>query len=194
MISWSVLFKNWITAFKIKVTAKVQNVSECLSGCYELQIILVPNLMYGDAASCARVSCRKLVHCLQCQGHSEGLYNQNMTISTLSSKLLVCLQPNLVFIVQHHKPECSFQKLGYCSRSRSQQSFKMLVNVCPDVFWTADVCVNLMYGNAASWARVMQKNLLAVFNVKVTARAYIIKIWLFLLNLLLLVHLQTNLV
>ena len=23
---------------------------------------------------------QKLVHCLQCQGHSEGLYNQNMTI------------------------------------------------------------------------------------------------------------------
>ena len=42
----------------------------------------------------------KLVHCLQCQGHSEGLYKQNMTISTLSSKLLVCL---LCLIVQHHK-------------------------------------------------------------------------------------------
>ena len=38
----------------------------------------------------------KLVHYLQCQDHSEGLYNQNMTISTISSELLVCLQPNLV--------------------------------------------------------------------------------------------------
>ena len=38
----------------------------------------------------------KLVHHLQCQGHSEGLYNQNMTIFTISSKLLVHLQPNLV--------------------------------------------------------------------------------------------------
>ena len=36
----------------------------------------------------------KLVYCLQCQGHSEGLYNQNMTISVVSSKLLVDLQPN----------------------------------------------------------------------------------------------------
>ena len=27
----------------------------------------------------------KLVHCVQCQGHSEGLYNQNMTISVVSS-------------------------------------------------------------------------------------------------------------
>ena len=38
----------------------------------------------------------KLVHCVQCQGHSEGLYDQNMTVSVVSSKLLVRLQPNLV--------------------------------------------------------------------------------------------------
>ena len=34
----------------------------------------------------------KLVHCPQCQGHSEGLCNQNI-ISFISFKLLVCLQP-----------------------------------------------------------------------------------------------------
>ena len=39
----------------------------------------------------------KLVYCLKCQGDSEGLYNQNMTSFTISSKLLVCLQPNLVW-------------------------------------------------------------------------------------------------
>ena len=39
----------------------------------------------------------KLVHYLQCQGHSKGLYNQNMTIFTISSKLLIRrLQPNFV--------------------------------------------------------------------------------------------------
>ena len=31
----------------------------------------------------------KLVHYLQFQGHSKGLYNQNMTISTITSELLV---------------------------------------------------------------------------------------------------------
>ena len=31
----------------------------------------------------------KLVQCLQCQGHNEGLHNRNKTISTMSSKLLV---------------------------------------------------------------------------------------------------------
>ena len=36
----------------------------------------------------------KLVHYLQC---SQGLYNRNMTIFTIFSKLLVHLQPNLVW-------------------------------------------------------------------------------------------------
>ena len=33
----------------------------------------------------------KLVHCVQCQGHSKGIYNKNITISVVSSKLLVSL-------------------------------------------------------------------------------------------------------
>ena len=39
----------------------------------------------------------KLVHCLQCQGHTNGLQSQNMTISTIPSKLLVWLHSNLVW-------------------------------------------------------------------------------------------------
>ena len=39
----------------------------------------------------------KVVCCLQGQSHSAGSYNQNMTISTSSFKLLVRLQPNLVW-------------------------------------------------------------------------------------------------
>ena len=39
---------------------------------------------------------KKLIHCVQCQGHSKGLYTQNITISVVSSKGLVGLQPNLV--------------------------------------------------------------------------------------------------
>ena len=37
-----------------------------------------------------------LVHCLECQGHGKGLYNQNMTIFTVSSKVLFRLQTDLV--------------------------------------------------------------------------------------------------
>ena len=56
-------------------------------------------VVYHYEANC---QAEKTVHYHQCQGHSEGLYNQNITIFTLSSKLLVCLQ-QLGFIVQHHK-------------------------------------------------------------------------------------------
>ena len=48
----------------------------------------------------------KLVHYLQCQGHSEGLIKQNMTISAISSKLSLT--------VLHHKLECPVEKLDYC--------------------------------------------------------------------------------
>ena len=46
----------------------------------------------------------KLVCCLRGQGHSEGLCNENMTISTIVSKLLICLlATNFSLIVHHHK-------------------------------------------------------------------------------------------
>ena len=50
-------------------------------------------MVYYHEAMC---HVEKIVHYLQCQGHSKGLYNQNMTIFTISSKLLVHLQPNLI--------------------------------------------------------------------------------------------------
>ena len=40
-------------------------------------------------------------------------YDPNMTISTISSKLLVCLQAKLGLIVQHHKLECPVENLDY---------------------------------------------------------------------------------
>ena len=56
---------------------------------------------------------KKLVHYLQCQGHSDGSYNQNMTIFTISSKVLVHAT-KLDLIVQHYKPECLVEKWDYC--------------------------------------------------------------------------------
>ena len=50
-------------------------------------------MVYYHEAMCLA---EKLVHYRQCQGHSKGLYDQNVTIFNVSSKLLVSLQPNLV--------------------------------------------------------------------------------------------------
>ena len=55
-----------------------------------------------------------MVHHLQCQGHSKDFYNKNMTVSTISSKLMVYLQTNLILIVQHQKLEFPVEKLDDC--------------------------------------------------------------------------------
>ena len=55
----------------------------------------------------------KLVHYLQCQDYREGLYNPNMTISTISSKL-VSFATSHRLVVLHHKSECPVEKLDYC--------------------------------------------------------------------------------
>ena len=52
----------------------------------------------------------KFIHCVECQGHSGGLYNQNMAISVVSSKGLVGLQPKLCFVVQNHLSKCPVGK------------------------------------------------------------------------------------
>ena len=45
----------------------------------------------------AECRAQKLVHYFQCQGHSEGLYKQNITIFTVTSKLMVHLKLNLAW-------------------------------------------------------------------------------------------------
>ena len=88
-------------------------VNVCLDGIFWITEHFVPKL--GMVMQHYEPECyaEKSVHCLQCQGHSEGLYNQSVPISAISSKLLVCLQPSFL-IVQHHKRECSMEKLNYC--------------------------------------------------------------------------------
>ena len=53
---------------------------------------------YGYAARDKVPECHaeNFVHYLECEGHSEGLYNQNITIFNTSSKLLARLQRNLI--------------------------------------------------------------------------------------------------
>ena len=59
--SQSVLWKKWITAFKVEVTANVQKVSKCLSRAYRLNCCMFCNqTWYDDALSWARVSCKRI--------------------------------------------------------------------------------------------------------------------------------------
>ena len=76
----------------------VQNVNECLSKYLLNHITFWYQTWYNDAASWARVSSRKkIVCCLQGQGHNKGSFDQNVTLSTMSSELLILQQPNLVW-------------------------------------------------------------------------------------------------
>ena len=52
----------------------------------------------------------KIVFYLQGQDHSEGSYDQNMTLSAIFSELLILQQPNMVLMIHHHKPECLLKK------------------------------------------------------------------------------------
>ena len=88
--------ENGITTFKVKGTAKIQNVCECPDDMFRTSEHFVNKpgmIMQQHEPDC---NAEKLVHSVQCQGHSMGVYNQNMTNSVVSSKLLVGLQPNLV--------------------------------------------------------------------------------------------------
>ena len=62
----------------------------------------------------------------------------------------------LSLIVQHHKPECSVEKLGYCLQVKVTTSFQN-VSECL-LGWYLLIhrtfCYQTLYGDAASWARV----------------------------------------
>ena len=78
---------------------------------------LKPNLVWLSIIMRRSVMQKK--YYLQCQGHSEGLYIQNMTISTISSKL-VSFATSHRLVVLHHKSECPVEKLDYCIQGQGQ--------------------------------------------------------------------------
>ena len=97
IISWSVLWKYWIAVFKVKVTAKVQTFSECLPEdtfwtTWPFAVIL-GMVMHHYQPQC---HLKRLVCYLQGQGHTDGSYDQNVTISIIpTTELQVLLQPDL---------------------------------------------------------------------------------------------------
>ena len=92
---------------------------------------------------------------------------------------------------------CKLFSFLLCSRSRSQQHFRMSVNACPDDFFSESL--NLLLPNLVWWCIIMsqivfQKDWFSVFKVKVTVNNNVIKIWLFNILSELLILLQLHLV
>ena len=96
---------------QVKVTGKVQNSSECLSGRYLLSCWTFCNQTWsGDATSWAKVSCKKIDLLSSSSGSQWGLIWSNMTVSTISAELLIFLQPNLIgwpnrHLLNHSTPQ-----------------------------------------------------------------------------------------
>ena len=98
-----------------------------------------------------------------------------MTVSTISSKHLICLLANLH--LWYSIINKNMWKIGLlCSRPRSQKRFEMSTNVCPDdISWTIKPFVTKLGGvsRGKNWFDVVK------VKIRVTARAYMIRIWLF---------------
>ena len=78
-----------------------------LSGQYLLNCstIFFYQTWYGGVLHEVVCHAEKLIHYLQCQGHSKGLYNQSMSFYCVS-ETAGPFATKLGLIVQHHKPEC----------------------------------------------------------------------------------------
>ena len=109
-----------------------------------------------------------------------------MTLCTIFSELSILWLPNMVWWYIILSQSVLWKKLDYCiQRSRSLWRVKMSMCVqiifskSPDI-WFPDLVLLCMVMSRS----VTQKDWLAVFKVKVSARADMIKIWQFLLYLL----------
>ena len=126
------MWKNGITAVKVKVTVKVQNVSEYLSGWYLLNgRTFWYQTWYGDAASWARGSCGFIfLSLLPSRSRSQwrpilSRYDSFCyifwTVDSLATKLGL--------MIHHHRPECVMKKEDYCIQGQGHSEVGMSVFV-----------------------------------------------------------------
>ena len=102
---------------------------------------------------------KRLVCCLQGQGHSERSFNQNITFQYI----FWAADPFLtkVLMAYHHKLDCGVKRLDCCvlwSRSRTQERLKIPANVhLGDNCRT--FCNQTWYGGVSLWAGVSWKKI-----------------------------------
>ena len=105
----------------------------------------------GGVLSWAAVSCGKELGCYhQGQGHSEGLFNQNMAVSDTSPEWMIFwffFRPDLVFMINHHTPKYRVKGLICCVQGQGHsKGSKFSVNtVCMTVH------VILYSGQESAW-------------------------------------------
>ena len=119
-------------------------------------------VVYYHQAMC---HAEKLIHYLQCQGHIKGLYNENTIIFTISSKLLVCLQTNLVWEYSTISQSVLW-KNGITAFKVKVTAKVHNVGGCLSRWYILNCrtfCYQTWYGDAVSWARVSCKKRLVCY-------------------------------
>ena len=162
----------------MKVTTKVRNVSECLSGWYFLNYrTFYYQIWHGDAASWARVMRNCLLLLL-----SSRSYTTRAHMIDIWPFLLYYLKCWLLGNQTWSDDTSSKTRVSYerqsgllHSGSRSQRRVKMLMFVQ----MISSRALNILFSNLVLWfiissQRVMQEDWFAIFKVKVTARAHMI--------------------
>ena len=123
---------------------------------------------YGDIASLARVSCGKKIVCyLQGQSHNnKGSYDQNMSLSTVSSELLIPWQPNLLWWYIIISQSVSWKKIKkYCYQGQGHSEGS--VCQCLSRWYLVNrqtFCYQTWYCGAPSWARVSCRKIALLFS------------------------------
>ena len=139
-------------------------------------------MQYYEPECCAE----KLVHCLQCQGHSEGLNTSKILLCPLYllNCRSVCYQTWFGSIASKAGVSCG--KIGLlCSRTRLQRRFKMSVSVR----MISSELQNVLSPNLVWWCSIMSQSVMlnkivCYFQGQGHSRIHLIKIWLFLLYFL----------
>ena len=171
-----------------KVTKKVKNSND-----YSFRYLLnwwtfCSQNCYGDASSWSRLLCKKIGLLSSSSGLQWGLIWCNMIVSTTSAELLIFLHSHLIciwwYIIISWSVLCFFFIAVYKVRV-----IAMVWNLNEYLFrWYLlnhlTFCNQTWYGGVWSWAGASSRNIVLLIKVKVTGRACIIKIWLFLLYLL----------
>ena len=114
---------------------------------------------YESECHAKRLSCY-----FQGQDHCKNWYNQNITVSDpFVTKL---------GLIVHHKPECFMEKLDCCVQDQGHSK----ISKCQGMFvqMISSETLNLLLPDLVWWCIIMgqivfQKDLFAVFKVKVTA-------------------------
>ena len=153
----------------------------------ESQDILLPNPLWSCSFISQSVMQKNWFTLFNDKVTARAYMIKNMTLSTILSELLVPWQPNLVwwYIILSQSVLWKKKRITAIQGQAHSEGSKCLCFVQ----MTSAKPPNILFSNLVLWyiitsLSVMQKDWFAIFKVKVTARAYMIKIWQCLLHLL----------